>query len=226
MDPIPGSLQIRSSAGDESVAPPVGCSARSLELLEILDTSFSGDARSLYEGALRMVSDVTNPVRLPLAAAALREIMDDLEDEAGFAHQPPDWKQRIGKLEAAWEVAQRSLGVSAEGGGTGFAQILDEFFADCRSIPSRRDLADGTIGRFDPAGREAPPVVREARAAEWMELRRYFNVVLHRETRPTAAHFRGKLEEFEGFLLDWLRPRTFADFDAIDEVLEIGPPDG
>lgn len=217
---------MRPPAGDESVAPPVEVSARSLELLEILDHSFSGDARSLYEGALRIVSDPTNPVRLPLAAAALREIMDDLEDEAGFAHEPPDWKERIGKLEAAWEVAQRSLGVSPDGGGTGFVQTLDEFFAGCRSIPSRRDLADGTIGRFDPARREAPPVVREARAAVWMNFRRYFNVVLHREIRPNATDFRGQLEEFEGFLIDWLRPRTFADFDTIDEVLHKGPPNG
>lgn len=226
MDPPPGSPTNRPPPGDERVAPPLELTAHSRELLEIFDGRFSGDARILYEGALRMVSDAANPVRLPLAAAALREVMDDLEREAGFAHQVPDWKERIAKLERAWEVARRSLGVGPDGGGTGFGQTLDEFLADFHSIPSRRDLADGTIGRFDPARREAPPVVREARAGAWMRFRGYFNNVLHREIQPTDAGFRGLLEEFESFLLDWLRPRTFADFDAIDALLRKGPPDG
>lgn len=222
----PGSSANHRSPGDAVVAASLELSARAHELLEILDDRFKGDARMLYEGAQRMVSDATNPVRLPLAAAALREIMDELEDEAGFTHQVPDWKERIAKLESAWEVAERSLGAGPNGGASGFAHTLDEFFAGCHRVPKRRDLADRTIGRFDPARREAPPVVREARAAAWMEFRRYFNIVLHREIRPTDTDFRRQLERFEDFLFDWLRPPTFADFDLIDELLQKGPPNG
>ncbi len=40
------------------------------------------------------------------------------------------------------------------------------------------------------------------------------------------GEFRNGLQSFESFLLDWFEPRTFADFEAIDELLKQGPPDG
>ena len=193
--------------------------ARSPELLGILAERFEGEALGLYAGALRIAFDDANPVRLPLAASALREAMDDLEREGGFAHRIPDWRQRIAKLERAWKVSQRSGGIE------GFAATLDEFFAESNSFPSRRSLAEGTLGRFDPTARDAPPAVRDARAAQWMEFREFFNNVLHRKIKVTDGEFRRRFEAFEGFLLDWLRPPVTADQAALDELLRMGPPD-
>jgi hypothetical protein len=59
-----------------------------------------------------------------------------------------------------------------------------------------------------------------------MEFSSYFSGVLHGGMRPTEAEFRARVDAFEGFLLDVLRPRTFADFDDLDDVIEHGPPDG
>lgn len=193
--------------------------ARSPELLGILAERFEGDALGLYTGALRIAFDDANPARLPLAASALREAMDDLEREGGFAHRIPDWRQRIAKLEEAWKGAHDSDGIEM------FAATLDKFFAECNSFPSRRSLAEGTLGRFDPTGRDAPPDVREARAAQWVEFREFFNKVLHRKIRVTDGEFRRQFEAFERFLLDWLRPPVTADQAALDELLRMGPPD-
>lgn len=198
-------------------------SARSRELLEVLRDRFKGDAHLLYESAMRVLVDKSNPARLPLAAAAVREIMDDLEREAGFAHRMPDWKERIAKLEKAWQVAGTSLDV-ADGGG--FVKTLEEFFEEFHRVPSRRTLADSTICAFDPATRLPPPAVRDARADAWGKFRRYFNGVLHREAHPTDVDFHREFESFEAFLFDWLRPPTSADLDALDELLSRGPPDG
>jgi hypothetical protein len=193
--------------------------ARSPELLGILAERFEGEVFGLYSGALRIAFDDANPARLPLAASALREAMDDLEREGGFAHRVPDWLQRIAKLEKAWKVVQRSGGIE------GFAATLDEFFVEAGNFPSRRSLAEGTLGRFDPTGRDAPPAVREARAAQWMEFREFFNKVLHRRIKVTDSEFRRQFEAFEAFLLDWLRPPVTADQAVLDELLAMGPPD-
>src|SRR3954471_23438204 len=106
--------------------------ARSPELLGILAERFEGEGLGLYPGALRIAFDNANPARLPLAASALREAMDDLEREGGFTHRVPDWRQRIAKLEKAWKVAQRSGGIES------FAETLWEFFGDANDFPSRR----------------------------------------------------------------------------------------
>jgi hypothetical protein len=58
-----------------------------------------------------------------------------------------------------------------------------------------------------------------------MGYREYFNRVAHGGT-ATDTEFQTRFERFETFLLDWLRPRTFADLDEIDELLLKGPPDG
>jgi hypothetical protein len=207
------------------VRPQLELGGRSRELLDIL--ADKGKAGALYEGALRMLIDGANPVRTRLAAHALRELMDELEREAGFSRKEPTLKQRVGKLHEEWKVAERSLAVGSDGSGSGFVQTLDTFFAAYEAdYPQRRDKAGATIGKLDPAGREGPPAVREARADAWMQFRDYFTKVAHGSTGSTDAEFRRRLESFESFLLDWFEPRTFADFEVIDELLEEGPPDG
>jgi len=214
----------RPAAGDEPTPAGFEPSPRSRELLDILARRFEGDAAQLYEGGLRVFADESNPARLTLAASALREVMDDLESQAGFAHHVPDWKERIAALEAAWDAAGRS--VAAGGAGeAAFVEALERFFTDFHEVPRRRELAEGAIGKFDPARREASPAVRDARAEAWMKLRFYFNNVVHRNFRPTESEFRHQVDAFEDFLFDWLRPPTFAHLDAIDAVLRRGPPD-
>lgn len=225
MESVSESSAIGPGPGEEPASPPLELSGRSRELLDIL-VDFEGAAAVLYEGALRVVADGANPVRIRLAAHALRELMDDLEREAGFTRKGPTLKERVRKLHEEWKVAEHSFEVSPDGSGSGFAQTLDAFFAGYEAdYPERRDQAGATIGKLDPAGREAPPTVREARASAWMRFRGYFNNVAH-GSAGSDAEFRNRLQSFESFLLDWFEPRTFADFEAIDELLKQGPPDG
>lgn len=215
-----------AAPGEEPARQAIGLSGRSRELLDIL-VDFKGNAGVLYEGALRVATDGGNPVGIRLAAHALREVMDDLEREAGFTRKGPTLKERVGQLHEEWKVAERSFEVASDGSGRGFVHTLNEFFAAYEAdYPDRRDQASATIGKLDPAGREAPPAVRNARASAWMRFRRYFNNVLHGSTGPADAEFRSQLESFEAFLLDWFEPRTFADFEAIDDLLQRGPPNG
>lgn len=224
MESVSESSVTAPGPGEEPTSPPLELSGRSGKLLDIL-VDFEGGAAALYEGALRVVADGANPVRIRLATHALRELMDDLEREAGFARKGPTLKERVRKLHEEWKVAERSFEMSADGNGSGFVQTLDAFFAAYEAdYPERRDQASATIGKLDPAGREAPPTVREARASAWMRFRRYFNNVAH-GSADSDAEFRKRVQSFESFLLDWFEPRTFADFAAIDELLQKGSPD-
>lgn len=210
---------IGPASGPERELRPLELGPRTRELLEILEDRFESDVPRLYRAALHVMSDEQNPARIPLAAAALREVMDQMEADAGFAHSPPDWKKRIATLEQEWQRTGGTVDGNAK-----FKDAVEEFFEHFRGVPTREQLALGTFARFDPAARDAPPAVRQARAKTWGGLRFDFNLFLHRKRRPAENEFRLRVEVFEGFLLDWLRPQTFADLDAIDQLLRAGPP--
>jgi hypothetical protein len=207
---------------EEEVPQPalLELSGRARDVVAAL-TDHGAQAVSLYRGALRVLADTQNPARIRLAACGLRELLDELHD----APKPRDLKQRVRDLRKAWDVAKRSLEVTAESEDSSFAQTLDAFFvAFDEDYPGRRSQASATIERLDPYGRTAPPVVHRARGEVWMDFSGYFSLVLHRSHQPTEDEFRSQLEAFEGFLLDVLRPQTFAEIGEIDNLIAEGPP--
>jgi len=195
-------------------------SGRSRQLLAAL-AERQDEAGALYEGALRVLADRGNPARIRLAACGLRELLDEF-------HEGPKGEklgERVKQLKKRWQVASRSFGATPDDAETGFAATLDAFFVEFeRDYPGRRNQASDTIRRLDPSGRAAPPVVHRARGNEWMEFSGYFSGVLH-GGHPTEEAFLSRLQAFERFLLDWLRPRTFADLSEIDNLIAEGPPD-
>ena len=57
-----------------------------------------------------------------------------------------------------------------------------------------------------------------------MDFSGYFSGVLH-SGKATEEAFMAELNAFERFLLDWLRPETFRDFNEMDKLIARGPPD-
>jgi hypothetical protein len=205
-----------------SVSSNPGRSPRN-EVIRALDGQ--PNALALYRGALRLLADSDNPAAVRLAAAGVRELMDELQGAAGFETTAPDLLPRVRRLANEWEVVRPAF---AEGGeqADGFGQTLDAFFAWFDAQPSQRQQAVATFDRLDPAGRNAPPVVGEARAAAWMSFRRWFNDVLHGNLEASEAEFGLELGRLEALLLAWLSPRPFKDLDRIDALLKGAPPDG
>jgi hypothetical protein len=216
------SLDVSGSDPDDGQRRPLlELSGRARDVLGVLAHS-EGQAAALYEGALRVLADRENAARIRLAACALRELLDEFHE----APKGENLKNRVNKLKKEWDVAKRSLGAAPDSGDADFAQILDDFFVDFeRDYPQRRSQASDTVGRLDPSGRAAAPVVHRARGEAWMGFSSYFSTVLHGGRRPIETEFRMRLEAFEGFLLDVFRPRTFADFSDLDDLIAGGPPD-
>jgi hypothetical protein len=58
---------------------------------------------------------------------------------------------------------------------------------------------------------------------EWLDTKGYFVKVAHHQAPdPTAEDFDGQLTLLERILLRKLNPLTFADFDALDAIIEAG----
>ena len=211
--------------------PPAGASGlpsptpRSRELWETLLRQ-GGRLGHFYEGALRALGDTSNPVRVEMAAYALRELIEELERAAvASPGTGPKLGDLVERLRSSWEKADRN----AQGDGLLdpcdlAVRAVDRFLADADlGEESRRNRAQTTIRELDPARREGPPAVTELRVERLLEFRDEFNGVLHGK-EAAAAELEETLRRFERFLLDWFRPQTFADFDAIDTLLEGGPP--
>lgn len=204
---------------------PLELSGRSRQLLVLLQDG-KGAAGVLYEGGLRVLADAGNPARVRQAAYSLREMIGELEAAAGLVRADPNLKKRVQDLRDQVDKASRSRRgqelVFADLGG-----ILEDFFAAFEAdFPTRRGRAQTTIHGLDPAKRVGPPTVSDERTRALMDFQTRFNNILHGNYDVSVAEFQLQLERFESFLVDWLSPRTFADFDELDEFLAEGPPGG
>jgi hypothetical protein len=201
-------------------------SSRSQEVLRTLAEQ-EGRAARFYEGALRALADRANPVRVEMAAYALRELIEELERQTVGVRKGPKLGDLLKKLRGDWTAAPRrptDRGLLDDCDPAIFA--VDRFLEDVKvGHRRRRDRAQQALGGIDPVGRPNPPDTEIARTMELLRFRERFNDVLHGPESTEVAAFDALLEGFETFLLAILRPRTFEDLSEIDEFLEEGPPE-
>lgn len=200
-------------------------SSRSREVLEVLARQ-KGRPDRFYEGALRALADLANPVRAEMAAYALRELIQELERAAGAPKKGPGLGDLLSTFRTKWEAAERrssDRGLVDNCDPAVFA--VDQFLDEAKEGHlSRRDRAQETLSGLDPVQRVGPPDTEERRIEALLDFREEFNEALHGERPTDAEAFTPLVERFETFLLAWFQPRTFEDFSEIDELLEEGPP--
>ncbi len=200
-------------------------SSRSAEVLEVLARQKRRPDR-FYEGALRALADLANPVKAEMAAYALRELIQELERAASGPKKGPGLGVLLSAFRPKWEAAERRTsdrGLVDNCDPAVFA--VDQFLDDARKGHlSRRDRAQETLTGLDPVQRVGPPDTEEGRIEALLEFREAFDRVLHGEHPTDAEAFSSLVERFETFLLAWFQPRTFEDFSEIDELLKEGPP--
>lgn len=99
-------------------------------------------------------------------------------------------------------------------------KAVESFFVWYReSIPKRRDRTVSVLRGLDPSGRPLPSAIEALRIDEWDVLNRYFQGVAHHNETARVDEFDGYVEQLESFILDRLRPRTFEDHAALDEII-------
>jgi hypothetical protein len=108
------------------------------QVREILDELVGLEGRELYVAACELlVTRGESNARHLMAAAGIREIMDLIEEAAGYKHKPPDGRSAVSGLDDAWQIARRT----ETGSGSGIAAFeptLEEFFESFRKIPPRK----------------------------------------------------------------------------------------
>jgi hypothetical protein len=202
----------------------VEVSGRARQLWEAL-SDIDEQLGHMYLGALDVLQHHANPDRLALVAHGVRELIEKLPrflDVPSTENRGPGIREQARSLVAAWEKWGPSV---VDGGGmlTSFGEKLLGKLADfCEGVggdPTRRQAATAAISRLDLNPLKLPPPIQDLHIAEWSEIEGFFIGVAH-HTRPTDNE---ELEQYlaalERFLLDRLRPRTFEDFAAIDELL-------
>ncbi len=188
----------------------------------------------LYECALRIFQDNSNPGRIFLAAHSIRELTKDLPKvfDVPVLTDHGRMRDKLDALERTWTGTLASA-CNRSGAWTGeidnplrrMLTKLPEFFKwRNESEPKMRESATALFRRIDLAGRQLPQPLEKRRADQWIELHTYFNSPAHRSP-TTEDEFSGKLDELEQILVDCLSPTPSEDFSAIDAILMEEIPD-
>lgn len=210
-----------ADANDSGSPDRSALSRQSREVSAILLETGGAEAHGLFVSAHEVLTQQTNPRRERMCGYALRELLDELESQAGVARNGPGLGVRVDALRTVWERAERDEDDTIV--DHRFTRAIDTFFDDhAADFPRRRQRAEMTIKGLDPAGPVEVPAVRSKQIERLMRLRDDLNKILHRGGDPKRVY--SLLDETESFLLSWLRPRPFDDASEIDQFLREGPP--
>jgi len=76
------------------------------------------------------------------------------------------------------------------------------------------------LGRLDPSGLALPAPLVGRTWKQWKEIRGFFVGVSHHGMNTDMDTLRNRIADLEVFLSDRLLPRTSAELDAIDAIIE------
>jgi hypothetical protein len=196
----------------------------------------SADLARMYVGALIVLSNPDNPDRLPQAAHSLRELMEKIPRYIAVETRASreSLRVKVRELEDHWNNTVEYSACYDDGNWNGsidrpLRRLLQglQYFFDWfgEHHPRRRTETATVLRRLDGSGRTLPPRLEDLEIEGWLAIRNYFLAVAHHGRQPPEGDFGAWIDALERFLLDRLRPRTFADFDAIDDIIQEGEGD-
>jgi hypothetical protein len=186
----------------------------------------------MYIGGLTVLHSDANPDRFALAAHSLRELIEKLPEHFNVPQQAmrESLKAKVNELLPHWDRARRG---SCHDGGVwdgAIDNVLKAFlgrlagFFDWHTTHHRRRNAEAAdaLRRFDAAGRALPPRLEALNVEALEEMRDFFQKVAHHRREVAHGEFVVWLDALERFLLDRLVPRTFEDFEQLDQLIDEG----
>ena len=184
----------------------------------------------MYMGTLIVLNHNENPDHLAHAAHGVRELMEKLPSfvNVPIKAQSESLKSKIIELETIWlstlEKSQSYNNQIWEGDiDPRLHKLLNkvhlffEWFTN--HYPRRKAEVAKTLRGLDVSGRTLPIPLEDLNIKTWFGIRDFCQSVAHHRKYTTKDEFGQWLEALERFLLDRLRPRTFTDFDKIDEII-------
>lgn len=184
------------------------------------------DLGEWYRAAIAVINDTGLPDRLPLAAHALREVMEKLPGDGVSVDRGAGLPRKVSDLRQPWNEAHEEnqrCGGAWQGEVSGplraFLAEMQSFFDGQDELTKRRHAsAEQFLNTLD-AGAGLPQDVQRVNAEQWMSFRSYFIGVSHHGT-VTEPEFLSRVAGFEAFIATRLKPRPTEDFATIDALLE------
>jgi len=187
----------------------------------------------MYLGTHYALTHSANPERFVQAAHCARELMEKVPEIVAVI--TPAHSERMGakvaELEQSYQrVVLKSNLKSPKWDGQTDSPIR-EFLEKSKSFfewkeehrPRRREEIARTMRALDGPSRAVPSDLEKLAVNEWLEIKDYFvNVAHHQTSDPSPEEFDARLTSLERILLRKLNPSTFADFDALDAIIEAG----
>ncbi len=202
----------------------VELSGRARQLWEAL-SDIDEQLGHMYLGALDVLQHGANPDRLALAAHGIRELIEKLPrflDLPATENRGPAMREQARSLAAAWAKLGPSV-IDGDGLLTSSGEKLLGKLADfCEGVgadPTRKQAATAAVSRLDLNPLKLPPPIQDLHVSEWSTIEGFFIGVAHHTKTTDDDEIEQYLAALDRFLLDRLRPRTFEDFAAIDELL-------
>lgn len=193
------------------------------KLLRIFE-SLSPEIAQMYYGALRVLSDESNPDRLALAAHGIREIIEKMPKHFDVPiGSQIDWGRvddlkRLWKAEDQLQIVENNAPLSPK-----FVKKLREFFDWWEEIrPDRRKEARELFRKMIPSHSTVPTEVEKKRLADWAECKRYFVGVSHHGKASHMKEFENYEAIFAGILISFAQPPIFEIADVLDTIIKEG----
>ena len=187
----------------------------------------------MYLGALYALRDSFNPERFVLAAHGIRELMEKVPEIVAVimtAHSEQlsakltEFEQSYLQLMPKSKVTPPNWDGECDGPMKSFLKKAKAFFDWKKdNMPRRREEVARTMRALDGPSRGIPPDLEDLAVSEWFAVKGYFvNLAHHQTSDPSPEEFDARLTSLERILLRKLNPSTFADFDALDSIIEAG----
>jgi hypothetical protein len=221
----------QTTTGIEPVIFPTGNTHQEQCLLDELQRLAPYSAK-IYVGAITCLKAEGNPDRLSLAAHGFRELMRKFPNEISVPML--EHRQRLGdhvsSLRAKWSSTRQkttSLNNSTWQGTIDknlktFLCLVDAFFNWYdNNHPRRKEETATFLARIDKNEHKLPELIEDMNAAIWQHIHNYFVAVAHHDSEADIHQMLKWKHALEDLLLHRLHPRTFADQDRIDRLLEV-----
>jgi hypothetical protein len=186
----------------------------------------------MYLGAVIALKDDLDPERLSKAAHEMRELMEKISEivDVEIRALGERMGQKVGELEAEFTamLSQTKLKPPMWDGVVDqpLKQCLEKMreFFDWKKEhqPKRREEITNVLRALDGPGRLLPGDIEKANVNSWMDTKQFFDGVAHHRFQPAENEFTESVAYVEGVLLNKLNPKTFADFDSVDAIIEEG----
>ena len=186
----------------------------------------------MYLGAVIAVNDRQDPERWCKAAHQVRELMVNMAQIADVEIRA--LKESLGQKVAELENDFDSMVKNSKLKPPKWEHPMDapmqhwlnkstEFF-DWRKNhhPRRRAEFRQVLRALDGPGRLLPAEIEEENLDSWIDTKSYFDKLAHHGADAVEEEFSKRMAYVEGVLHNKLNPKTFANFDALDGIIEEG----